>query len=499
MDSNHNFSEFSRQSLKGVIIIYLNGIVKIIKKTWVLWVLLIARFSKYTSTENKYILLCISLFLFFLLIRSYLMFKFFQFKLDKDTFVLKQGVLSRKKTTVLFERIQNVNFEQNIVQQIINVYGVSIETAGSKKTEIKIKALSHSKAIALKKRIFEKSISINKEEVDKIVEPFLKINFKNLLRVSLTENHIYSSILLLTVLVSGYQQIKDVVVYFIEKKDFETSIANSGEIILGSFVFIFLAIALFIIGSILVSFVRVIVMHFELHVYLKKNTFEITQGLFKKKTVVLRKEKVQNITISTNPIKRKLGISFVSFKQAVSGGGKKKREKEIKIVGCNAKQLEEIKSILFNTNKLDGEYKEIPHTYYKTKSLYGAALLLILTNVFLFWTIKRVDVLYSNFLLIPLFYFLITKRVKKSFFKKTNDLLVVGSGLIETHYTYLELFKIQNIKMKQTIFQEKRNIVDLVLQTASGKIKIPCVKEERAMEIYNQILYKVESSNKRWM
>ena len=59
MGNNYTFSEFSRQSLKGIIIIYVNGIVKIIKKTWVLWVLLIAKRSKYTSTENKYILLCI--------------------------------------------------------------------------------------------------------------------------------------------------------------------------------------------------------------------------------------------------------------------------------------------------------------------------------------------------------------------------------------------------------------------------------------------------------
>ena len=78
-------------------------------------------------------------------------------------------------------------------------------------------------------------------------------------------------------------------------------------------------------------------------------------------------------------------------------------------------------------------------------------------------------------------------------------MLLVGRGLLETHITYLEFFKVQNIKMKQTIFQQKKGVVDLILQTASGKIRIPCVKVGRANEIYNYLLYKVETSNESWM
>ena len=72
-------------------------------------------------------------------------------------------------------------------------------------------------------------------------------------------------------------------------------------------------------------------------------------------------------------------------------------------------------------------------------------------------------------------------------------------GSLGTHYTYLPFFKVQNIEMKQNIFQEKRNIVDLVFQTAAGKIKIPCINKEKAIEIYNYTLYKVENSTAPWM
>jgi putative membrane protein len=78
-------------------------------------------------------------------------------------------------------------------------------------------------------------------------------------------------------------------------------------------------------------------------------------------------------------------------------------------------------------------------------------------------------------------------------------MLLVGSGLLETHLTYLEIFKVQNIKMKQTIFQRRSNVADIILQTASGKINIPCIRIEDAIKIYNHTLYKVETSKTSWM
>ena len=53
--------------------------------------------------------------------------------------------------------------------------------------------------------------------------------------------------------------------------------------------------------------------------------------------------------------------------------------------------------------------------------------------------------------------------------------------------------------MKQTFFQQRKNVVNLVMQTASGKIRIPCIEKDRAITLYNYILYKVESSKEPWM
>jgi putative membrane protein len=80
-----------------------------------------------------------------------------------------------------------------------------------------------------------------------------------------------------------------------------------------------------------------------------------------------------------------------------------------------------------------------------------------------------------------------------------TNILEIGSGQFSTEIIYFELFKIQHIKMRQTVFQKRKNVADIILQTASGKIKIPCINKSLAIELYNIMLYKTEISNKSWM
>ncbi len=497
MDKVIGFSEFSRQSSKGIIVIYGNLLINILKKTWVIFLLLITRISKFTHLNKTYLIVAIIGLFIFLLIRSYLLFRNFQFKIEGSNFILKKGIFSKKNTSISFDRIQNINFSQNLIQQIINVYEVSLETAGSNKTEISIKALSLEEAKALKERISTKNS--NEETKEEIIYPLLNIDTKSLLKVGFSENHLQSLLLFLGVLLGFYQQLEDIFKSFINEDTLKNYLKESREFIFGSLFIVGTLLFLLVIIAIISSFIRIILFHFNLRFFIKHDAFEIKQGLINKKMIVLKKGKVQSITISTNPLKRRLGISYVVFKQAISGKVKKKKEKLIKIVGCKDFQLEKIKDTLFKTSEFINSEKEYPHAYYKFRTVLKKILWVLLINVFLLFIFNGLQFLYFNLILIPLFLFIAYKKIKKTFFKVSENLILVGNGAIETHYTYLEIFKIQNIKLKQTIFQKRRNITDIVLQTASGKIKIPCVPYNRAMNIYNYMLYKVEKSTEKWM
>jgi putative membrane protein len=492
------FANFSKQSPKGIVIIYINLLFKAFKTTWILLIIFIQRFSKLSEDVLSYIYVGVAVLLVFFLIRAYLIYKNFLFKIEENHFVLKEGILKKKNTSVSFDRIQNVNFKQNLIQQLINVYEVGIETAGSKDTEIAIKALTFKKAQALKIALSQVKNTTETFQEEK-PKPLLKIGFVELLKVSLTENHLQNLLVFVALVYGIFQQLNDVFKELGRNDILENyTDVNPGDIFNSIIIFVILFLILLVVG-IVSSFVRILLFHFNLTLFVKDNSFDITQGLLTKKSMILSKGKVQSITVSTNPIKNKLGISFVTFKQAISGKVKKQQNKLIRIIGCKIEQIKIIKELLYSDESIDNETTYLLNKYYILRMYFRSSVGLIILNSIILILVKDVTWLWINILAIPLTVLLIQLKYNKAFYQFNKEVLLIGKGRIETHLTYLPFFKVQNIKMKQTIFQKRRKVVNLVLQTASGKITIPCVEKNRAITLYNYILYKVESNKESWM
>ncbi len=54
----------------------------------------------------------------------------FQYTVDKKFIRIKYGVIARNRTTIPFSRIQNIAIKQSLIDRILNIYTVAIETAG---------------------------------------------------------------------------------------------------------------------------------------------------------------------------------------------------------------------------------------------------------------------------------------------------------------------------------------------------------------------------------
>ena len=263
-----NFSEFSKQSPKGIIVLYFKQIYTTLKLFWILLFFAIKDFSKFSKIGENYIYLGILVVLLFFLIRAFLIYKNFLFKIDNNHFILQQGIISKTSTSIPFHRIQNINFKQNLVQQIINVYEVSIETAGSTDTEIAIKALNFEDAKNLKSVILD-SKEINESIVKQSTEkPFLKISILELFKVSLTENHLRNLFLFFAILLGFFQQIQQIADSFGETETLDGFIKDSTNAVSTSFILVFTLLVFLTITAFITSFVRIFLVHFNLSAYL---------------------------------------------------------------------------------------------------------------------------------------------------------------------------------------------------------------------------------------
>lgn len=497
MENKFDFSSFSKQSTRGVLVYYFKILYKIIRITWILILLMLSK--KSSEVFQTYFFIAIAVILIYVLISAILTFLNFRFKVTEHDFVLHKGIINKSRISIPFEKIQNINFKQNLIQQLINVVEVEIETAGDKKVEIAITALSREKATALKMLLLSKTtqtLDSKNEGQQGVVQ---RISVLELLKVSMSENHFKSLALLLGLGFSLYIQVKD----FFDTLDLgdqlDVFISDSAGAMQVTVMLTIIVVTLSVFMAIFVSFFRVFVLHFNLTITIKKGVLEITQGLFTKRNNIIRKEKVQQLIVATNPIKQLLGISNVAFKQAISG--KQKKGTILHIVGTKTPQIIMLKNMIFSDVDFTNKETYTPHFYYKRKMLVRSLLFLLIINII--YSFPHLNAGWEwylcNGILIPAIFWMVNLKFKKRFYKVNKEMLWLGKGQIGTESQYLECFKIQYVTLKQTIFQKRYQVFDMKIQTASGAMNIPCIPKIEAFKLYDYLIYKSQTATEPWM
>ncbi|WP_459194132.1 PH domain-containing protein [Halosimplex sp. J119] len=85
----------------------------------------------------------------------------FEYELTADTFDIRSGVFSRRKREIPLRRIQNVDITQNVVQRVLGVAEVGLETAGGGQTEAQLRYVGADEAERLQSEISRLSRAVD--------------------------------------------------------------------------------------------------------------------------------------------------------------------------------------------------------------------------------------------------------------------------------------------------------------------------------------------------
>lgn len=496
--NNFSFQEFSRQSPKGIIINYGVLLYKLVKSFWVFIPIL---FSKNIENKMSYLFSVIGGLVLLLLIVAVVQFIYFKFKIEGDQFILNKGMVFKKKTAIPIERIQSVNFKQNIVHQLINVTQVEIQTAGAKDVEVSIKAVSRELAEALKKKLQ------NENEIEEEVEIEVKedsarliysLSLLELFKVSFSENHLRSFFWILAITFSFGYQLEDIVNDWNFADEMIQFVVLNKEEITGSLLALFVLFVVGILISVVVSFVRVFLRHFDQKVVYKNDGIQVSEGLFTKREDILKIQKIQYAVQVTNPVKKAMGIGTVRIRQA--GSGKVKKKKLVELVGVKEHFQKELNALFFSYEARPNALCFRPALYYLFKMFVRSAFFVALVNVvFYFNAFSLLEFIVLNLVLLPLSIYLVLLKYEKTYFTFQEGKLILGEGKISTVTTLIEYFKTQNVLLQQSIIQKKRGVATLKLQTASGVIKLPCLRLDEAHSIKNILIQEMEENKRDWI
>ncbi|MEM9544697.1 MAG: PH domain-containing protein [Bacteroidota bacterium] len=497
-DVVHDFNTPTRQSIVAILMIIIKTYRVLIGSIWPLLLVFIFKDGNSKSSYWMFFLIAAA---FLGMIYSIINYFRYYFYLNKEELVIESGVLKRSKLNVPFDRIQTINFEQNLIHRVFNVVRLKIDTAGSAKAEFQFHAIDQSTANQLRNMLLAKRNAATKSDdkettqsaqiEDTRYKTIMQLSLTDLIKAGAVENHLRSGAIILAFLYWIWQSLDDAQMN-IDQQVGETVTSQIGT---GLYLIMVLVVVFFIL-SFIVSMVRMVFTNYDLKFMRSKNGFKINAGLFTKKDVSALDHKIQVISWGDNPLKKLIGIKDLRLKQASSIVLNKRTS--IRVPSCSEAHVNLVRDTLYGKES----FKEIDFHPIDKRYFYrnGGILTLIfaaaISTFCYFQLFLQASVAGVIAFFVVLTFYLSYRKKRYGF---NSEMLVIRGGAYGDKTEILPIYKIQSLSRKQTPYQRRNNLANLVIHTAAGKVAIPYINEHRVQQIMDTFLYLIERDRRKWM
>ena len=500
MNRSVDFSQPQRQSLPGILVMFANSLQKTVRA---LWPMLLIWLVKFDSLNKIVFFGSVAGVVVLIGIISYLQYLFFTFHIDEENgeFVIQKGVLNKTRITIQLHKIQQVNINQSLIQRLVGVHKLEIDTAGSDKKEASISAISHDLATILKERLINHSqqetiTDSEKVAIEESPTSFIKIGILSLVKIGFTSNYIKSFALIFvffTTIIENLQQLNTDVINEDEVTNYLDALPN-----ITSFMIV---VGIFIVLILIVNLFRTILKYFDFTIQKSKQAIVLSYGLLSTKNTLLNPNKVQKIKITQNYFQKKLDVTTIGVHQASSDVEKVKEKDQIEVPGCSANERDIILNLLLSQLPEKGKKyspnwrKFAVNTFFL---LVVPVLISIAINFKLHFVTWNEWMLYTSFFVIFAIVLLWFSFKNYKLFV-SNDFIIKQNGAWDIDTTIIEPYKIQAIETQQFFWQKTTNIGSVTLSTAGGNISFSTGNYTEIKNLVNYWLYQVETSDKNWM
>ncbi len=489
-NNSTDFSIPQRQSAAAIIILMAKSAVLIAKNVWPILLVTLLRVNR-AGAVNKWLFIIIG-FAVVSILFAIIRFIFYRFYIADNSLVIKTGWLKKKTLSIPIQSIQAVHLEQNLWQQVFRVYKVSFDSAGSEKEEATIDAISLEKAEQLKQILLSKKEAQQLEEVKEDRYPVYKLSGADLLKLSLSANHLEAFFILLALSINALDDLR-------KAFDFdgwvwmERVFGDMQEhVVLGTTIII-IFVALVSIGfSVISTFIK----YFDFTLEDSGQNWKLSFGLFNRQQKIIPHNKIQLYGWHSNWIRRKINIWMLDIKTV--GHEEVKRKQRLKIP-LTSKQAAISLSNAYQCAAIfepaNGEMIE-PDYWYRKTLLTSLPLTIILIGAGVYWLQWQ-----AMWIGLIIFYFALRNYqwYKNYRWQANEEGLQLYSGLWGRRYQLLVWKKIQQVNFTQTPYQRSHQLASLHFTTAGGSVTLPYVSLSTAKALVNVVLYWVESKNEKWM
>lgn len=499
-----DFSQPQRQSGVGLVLIFATSLYHIARNLWVV----VFYFAVGELSPRTLFIAGAGLILILLLSLGYSVLYYLNFKFHIDEkneeFVLQKGVFSTDVINIPFQKIQQVNFRRNILQRVIGVYSVVVETAGSQDKEVEIKALSQERADALTDRL----MAFVKEEKEETLQDGVttedgegksgfkpapdwehKVGLATLVKLGLTSNYLRG----VGIILAFYFTLRE---QFMFNEELSSRLQEP-EVFFAQGKFI-LIVFLLLVGMLL-TVGETVIKYFGLHLQKFRDNLQVEMGLRNNTRVNLRASRIQLLQVLTNPIQKKMDLYQVKISLASSENDLEKNQ--ISVVGLPPAVVEQVKEYFYK-EQIRENFRILPSKYLLLRKISRAMIPVLIASAFFYFLSHLITLTW--FFSIATTYVVLASIYHYFYFKNlklgvSDEFLVRYSGVWVQKEEYLEMFRLQAVSVTQPLWYKRRGLVNLTFHSAGGDISFKMVQKSRVEPLLNYMIFRIESTERPWM
>lgn len=444
-----------------------------------------------------------------LLVGSFLSYLNFKFRIDKEAFLIRSGVLTRKRLTLGFDRIQNVAFREPLYFRPFGLVILTLESAGSTAEEVNLAGVPRPLAETIRHYVLDRKKSSktiiaagqekSKEaakEADAPAESLLRQPFAELAKYGISNNNIW---VFAGIAAGALAQVDE-----LWESGFMQAVFNmvgetvgTGIVAIATFA-IFMAFLVLLI-LMLASVLGAVIVNYKYHLSYADGRYQRTRGLFERQETSVPEVKVQSLKIAQPLIARLLDRFHLTFNQ-VGFDGKQSPTKRQKFVVPSVTEAfyNQLAHRLFDkTEVLKQELHPVSQKFILRHAIYtfGVPSLLVSGIWVINIGLSGLAPLAIS-LVVPPF---IVLRWRRYGYASDGHHAVVRKGLFGLTLTVFPFYKVQTISISQSPGQRAAGLANLKVQLAGHSLTIPYMPIEDARTWRAAALTQIETQSAPWM
>ena len=387
----------------------------------------------------------------------------FEYELTTDTFDIRSGVFARREREIPLRRIQNVDISQNVVQRVLGIAELRLETAGASGSEAQLQFVGEERANRLQAEISRLSRAGDDGEPAEAAE-----RFETVFEITDRELGVLA-------LVSADAQL--ISILFVVGSVFMPAF---GAIVDAEWFFGFdggltglLGPLATLVGIVLLGLVYGVInatLYYGFTLRRGDEELRYERGLLQRYSGTIPLSKVQSLTIEENVLARALGYASLEIETAGGSGGE---------TGENTSQsavpIAERSRVLELANSIEpaGEmsFERPPKRARERYAVRYAGVVLLLTGL-LYGVQTVLDVSFywwaplAALLLVPVAAHL---KWKARGYYVGDDHVVTRNGFWVRQLKVVPYYRVQTVLSSETIFQRRRRLGTVTIDTAGSR------------------------------